>query len=342
MTERRATGRELVERGDIDELVRHADRLAADGAWDELVELRELSRMALDRGRQLWPVAARADYRLALDAPGRWAAQTLVAGTGRFALGPLPEVVASSHTWDELADHVVQGAPEAAIAAHERVVRGEDLRGDRRLDPFVLEVPLALASWEPAYPVAEYRADGASFPTPLPAPTAFEDVALVAGARTADDHETVRALAELCRTWTTESNGRAHAAAVHGDAAAALSAVVAEADVARMAEITPAQGMARMAWAAASGGAHGRRRGMAAGRFAAWWTAAALGGLLDDFPPEATELGDAIGELRWWAWDVGGPDSGWSCRLAVEDPADGLAWALDATDTTDTTVPPGT
>ena len=99
-----------------------------------------------------------------------------------------------------------------------------------------------------------------------------------------------------------------------------------------MAPLTPAEAMALMAWTAASGGAHGRRRGMAAGRFAAWWAAAAVTGLLDDFPPDPHELGDAVAELRWWVWDEVGPRTGWSCRIAVEDPADGLAWALDATD----------
>lgn len=322
------TSRELIELGDVDELIRHVDRLATAGAWDELVELRDLSRAALDRGRQLWPIAARVEYRLALDAPGNFAAQMLVGGTGRFGLGPLAEVAASSHTWDELAGHVVQGAPEAAVAAHERVVRGEDLSGDRRLDPFVLEVPLALAPWEPEYPVAIYTPDAADFP--IPELIGFVEVTLTGGARRADDHETVRALAELCQAWTSESNGRASAVAVHGDATAAVAAL--EPPQARMVEITPQQGLARLAWAAASGGAHGRRRGMAPGRHAAWWAASALGGLLDDFPPEPSELGDSICELRWWAWDRGAAEPGWSCRLAVEDPADGLAWALDAFD----------
>lgn len=321
---------DLIALGDIDELVRYTDRLTDAERWDDLVELRDLSRAALERGKQLWPVAARAEYRLALDAPGRWAAKVLVAGTGRFALGPLPEVAASTHTWGDLADHVIAGIPEAAIAAHERVVRGEDLRGDRRLDPFVLEVPLCLCSWEPSYPLAEYTADEARFP--LPEVTGFRYVASETRARPAEDAEAVRALVELATAWTSDSNGRSEAVAVHGDAAAALDALGLGPDGARMTEITPATAMAWMAWTSASGGAHGRRRGMAAGRFAAWWAAAALTGMLEDYPPDPGELGDAISELRWWAWDPGGPEPGWACRLAIEDPADGLAWALNATD----------
>lgn len=326
-----STLRDLIDLGDLDELIRATDRFAAAEAWDDLLELRRLCRQSFDdRGQQLWPVAARAEYRLALDSPGRWAAQVLVAGAGRFTLGPLPEVAASTHSWDEIADHAVQGAPEVAIAAHERVVRGEDLRGDRRLDPFVLEVPLALASWEPDYPVAEYEPDEARFP--LPQPTGFEEVSIGSRkkARPADDHDTVRALVGLCATWASEPNGRSNAVAVHGDAAAAIAGLGRTS--VRMVEITPQQGMAHLAWSAASGGAHGRRRGMAPGRFAAWWVAAALGGLLEDFPPDPSELGDSICELRWWAWDEGEPGARWTCRLAVEDPADGLAWALDAAD----------
>jgi hypothetical protein len=269
---------------------------------------------------------------MALDGPGPWAAQVLVAGTGRFALGPLPEVAASTKRWEDLAPHVVQGAPEAAIAAHERVVRGEDLHGDRRLDPFVLEVPLQLAPWEPVYPVAEYAPDEASFP--LPVIDGFRPVTSERSRspRTAEDPETLRGLVELAKAWTAESDGRARAIAVYGDAVAALGALAPDRDELRMASISPQQALAWMAWTAASGGAHGRRRGMAAGRFAAWWAASALTGLLEDFPPDPSELGDALGELEWWAWDAGGPDPGWSCRIVVEDPADGLAWALSAVD----------
>jgi hypothetical protein len=71
---------------------------------------------------------------------------------------------------------------------------------------------------------------------------------------------------------------------------------------------------------------------MAAGRFAAWWSAAALAGLLDGWPLAADELGDAVAELRWFRLDTGEPDTGWTVRLAVEDPADGLAFAISAAD----------
>ncbi len=100
----------------------------------------------------------------------------------------------------------------------------------------------------------------------------------------------------------------------------------------RWARLTPAQAFAVMAWAAASGGAHGRRRGAAAGRVEAWWTAAVLTGLDDTWPVDPDELGEAANELRWYAWSRDEPATGWALRLAVEDPTDGLAWAVSASD----------
>ena len=44
------------------------------------------------------------------------------------------------------------------------------------------------------------------------------------------------------------------------------------------------------------------------------------------------ELGQVAAELRWFAWDAYEPVFGWQLRLAVWDPAEGLAWAIAATD----------
>jgi hypothetical protein len=323
---------DAVERGDLDGLTRLVDALCARREWDELLRLRDLCRAALERGKQLWPAAAHAEYRLALEAPAPFAARMLVPGTGRFALGPLPEVAASTHSWREMAPHVPPG-PVSALAAHERVVRGEDL-SPVVLDPPVLDLPLALQPWEPAYPLAHYEPDQADFPTPpTPPPAAFCEEKSTPGRRfllTEAEEEGVRALVDLAGAWTTESNGRADAAAVEGDAAAAVAAL--GPPTVRLAELTPADALAHMAWTAASGGAHGRRRGMAAGRFAAWWAVAAVAGILDDWPLPPDELGEVAAELRWYLWDAGEPATGWHLRLAVEDPDAGLAFALAASD----------
>jgi len=318
---------ELVELGDLDELTRHIDRLCAARAWDSLLDLRDRCRHALERGKQLWPAAAHVEYRLALEAPAQWAGAMLVPGAGRFALGPLTEVAASTHTWAELAPFIPPG-PLAAITAHERVLRGEDLTGDDRVDPRVLELPLVLQPWEPAYPLATYEPEKAHFPD-MALPSLGQPEPATAAPRL-DEPESCRALVELAATWTTESEGRAEAVAVRGDARGSVGAL--GHGRARLAPVLPEHALAAMAWTAASGGAHGRRRGMAPGRFAAWWTVAALVGLLEAWPLAPTAVGEAAARLRWYRWDAGAPDTGWALRLAVEDPDAGIAWALSATD----------
>ena len=316
---------------DLDELLRDIDRLVDAEDWDGLVDLRDRCRRALERGRQLWPAAANAEYRLALDAPGQWAASVLVPGAGQFALGPLPEVAASTHSWDELAPHAPPGPP-ASLAAHERVVRGEDLTGDDRVDPGVLELPLQLQEWEPAYPLAVYTPTETRHDDVAPPPMSSLEVRAETAVRAVDDADAGRALVDLAGAWTTGSNGRASAVAVKGGAPAAFAALGATS--VRVASIDAGHALAHMAWAAASGGAHGRRRGMATGRFAAWWAVAAMAGLLDDWPVPPDDLGEAATSLRWYRWlpDDGSSVTGWSLHLAVEDPAEGLAWAVAATD----------
>jgi hypothetical protein len=316
----------LVARNDPDALVRLVDDIGHAGDWDGLVAVAAACRAAASTGRQLWPVSSLAEYRLALRAPGRWAAGVLRNDdAGRFALGPLSEVAASTHAWAELAPWLEPG-PMAAYVVYERVLRGEDLRGVT-LATDALELPLVLESWEPQYALADYEDDEAHFDPP-PAPP-ISAVALPARASAVDeDEDGGRALAELAAHWARQSDGRIQVATVNGDHRAAIVALgVPEA---RAGEITPADAMAWMGWAAASGGAYARRPGAAAGRFGAWWTAAALGGL--EWPADPGELGDVLSELRWYWWDAYEPATGWQIRLAVWDPAEGLAWALSATD----------
>jgi hypothetical protein len=324
---------ELVETGDLDQLIRHVDRLCAAADWDALVDLRDRCRRAVERGKQLWPVASHAEYRLALEAPGRYAAAMLVPGAGRFALGPLSEVAASTHTWDELAPHAPPG-PQSALAAHERVLRGEDLTADPRVDPAVLEVPLALASWEPAYPLATYRPHDADFGDVPPPPMAPVALAGPGAVRPLDDdkeaEEARRALEALAETWVTSSNGTVASAAVRGSSLDAIAAL--DHRSVHVVEVDAAHAVALMAWVAGSGGAHGRRPGMAAGRFSAWWAAAALTRLAEQWPPHPDRLGEALGRLRWVRFEPAVSTGGWSLRLAVEDPATGRAWAVEAED----------
>ncbi len=318
---------EAVRRADLDELVRLIDGLCSARDWDALVALRERCARAHETGRQLWPAASHATYRLALEAPAELAGATLDADGAPFTLGPLPEVVAQAHTWTELVPHAPNGAP-AVLAAHERVLRGEDLSGVDLPGPPVLEVSLRLEEWEPEYALAEYHSDRADFPMP-PIP-ALQPETLPAPNDDIERDEASDALLELVRAWTAGSDGRADAVSVRGGALDAIAALGPR--TARVAPIEPAHGLALMAWAGASGGAHGRRAGAAAGRFGAWWALGAMTGLLDDWPPHPDDLGSALGALEFVAWDSEEPETGWRLHLAVEDPAWGRAWAIAATD----------
>ncbi len=314
--------------GDLDELSRWVDRFCEVRDWDGLSGLRDASRDAFARrGHQLWPIASQAEYRLALEAPAAWAGAVLVDGAGRFALGPLPEVVASTHTWEELVAHV-PATPAAALAAHERVLRGERVADDGRIDVGVLELPLALQSWEPRYALATYESHRAQFPAP--AAPALVRRELPTPGRRVDDPEVSAALRALVERWVIESNGEVRVVAVEATAEAAVAALGPR--EVGWTEIEPAEALAAMGWAGASGGAHGRRLGAATGRFGAWWALGALAGMLADWPPAPEDLGEAASALRWARWHPLAPALGWSLHLAAENPETGRAYAVAATD----------
>ncbi len=319
--------RQLVEANDPDALLRAVDGLVSSRDWEMLSHLQKLCREAVERGKQLWSVADHIDYRLALEAPAEWAGPVVTESASRFLLGPLPEVAAMSHTWDEMAPHIPSG-PARPVFAQERVVRGEDLRGAAGLDPDAFEVPLRVEPWEPDYPLAEYRSDRADYPTPII--PALEVVDLPDRAARIDDHQGVEALSAITAAWTESSNGRVDVVAVRGDALGAVAALGLRR--AAIAELTLPQAMATIAWTAASGGAYGRRRGAAAGRFAAWWTVAALTDLLEDWPLTGLDLSEAGRELKWYAFSDLFPSTGWAFHMAVEDPVHRLAWAIGAGD----------
>ena len=153
----------------------------------------------------------------------------------------------------------------------------------------MLDLPFRLAAWEPAYCLATYDDDGGEFPAP-DLPVRLTAVDLPADPpEQLDDDAVDLALRQLVEPWTTTSNGRAEVVAVDGDAAGALRALgLARA---RWAPLDAGAAVAWLAWAGASGGAHGRRRGAAAGRFGALWLVAALLDALDDWPLPLDELG---------------------------------------------------
>jgi Family of unknown function (DUF6183) len=317
---------DLIEAADMNALLRVIDGYCASRRWDDLLDLADRCEEALERGKQLWPIAAHVDYRIALEAPGDYAAGVLDSDLARFTLGPLTEVAASTHTWDELAPHI--DVPHiAAYVAQERVLRSEDLTDDERAHAEVLELPLRLLGWEPTYALAQYRSNVVEVAEPWDPKAPLKPTERRAG-QELDEDEITNALIGLAHQWTAESNGAARAVTVDGDAVGAVSLLTLEG--LRMGPIEPAEALQRMAWAAASGGAHGRRRGAALGRSLAWH----VGALLCDveWPAEPEGFRAALNELQWYRWDEGAPEQGWSLRLAMEDPQHGWAAAVAATD----------
>lgn len=310
-----------IELADTDTLIRSVDGMSARRAWDDMLTLRVHLAAALERGRQLWGVDEHVRYRLALEAPAEVAVPVVMEGPARFTLGPLTEVVAQAKTFAEMDDLLTSPAPRTVIA-HERALRGEAVAAE--IDTSVFDIPL-LQPWEPDYPLAEYKSDRAEFPTPEP--VAGEVLDLLDGGRRIDDEPTEEALLALVTPWTSMSNGVTDLAIVEGSALQAIAALGVPHATGR--RVGLAHALEWMAWTAASGGAHGRRRGMAAGRFGAWSAVAALAGL--DWPVDPDEFFEAGESLEWWLWSDGAT-TGWVLQLAVHDPVDGLAWAFSAAD----------
>lgn len=313
---------EAIEYSDTDELLRVIDGYCESQGWDELVELRRRCAEAVTRGKQVWGVDEHIRYRLALEAPPVYAGQVVSEGPLRFGLGPLPEVAASTKSWADMEPHLEVG-PERTTFASERVVRGE--LGVMDLP----DLPNELLPWEKHYPVAVYKADKVE--TPSPSIPDVEDVELPSDAERISDPPSEGALGDLVAPWLEQSNGHYDVVTVEGGAPAAVRAL--GLTRARLARIDPSLALAWVVWAGASGGAHGQRRGTAAGRFGAWWLISTLSDL--DWPPDPEAISAAVERLHWFWFDDGSPGTGWQLRLSIHDPSSGLAWAISAIDQAD-------
>jgi hypothetical protein len=111
------------------------------------------------------------------------------------------------------------------------------------------------------------------------------------------------------------------------DALAAL-----EVQQARLSLLTSSDALAWLTWAGASGGAHGRRRGNALGRDAAWWTIAALTEKTFHWPIGNEELEDATNSLQWFWWDNNEPTTGWNIKLCAHHAERNRSWAISLND----------
>ena len=323
---------QLVDRADLDGLVRLIDGRCASRDWEGLMRVRARCRAATKTGRQVWPAATLAEYRIALLAPAESACSVLGEDGGRFTIGPLTEVIAQHHSWTDLAAFLERG-PRRSFVAHERVLRGDV----PNIEDDDLDLPLTLLDWEPAYVVPVYGDEGVE--SPCPSDSWHHDWTLVTAAASAtniDDADVSSALRSLVEPWTSSSNGRAESVAVEGDASNALRALGLTS--ARLTSIEARDALAWLAWCGASGGAHGRRRGGALGRFGTWWMLAALGGIADDWNDLVNEgeLGNELGavseSLQWFRFDDA-TTTGYELSLIAVDPIDGLSFGLLARDT---------
>lgn len=329
---------DLIAADDVTGLMRRIDAFVADRRWDDLTDLARRCRDAAEYGRQLWPVALHADYRAALEGPAAVAAAVLSRPPSRFTPGPLTEVVSARHDWHELAG-CLDDPHAAAAVAQERVLRGEDLRDDDAAAGTLQigEVPLVAAPDETAEDLLPvYRPDAVH----VPDADVAEGTTVVSATHAADVGDERSAAARrvfhgLFETWLTESNGVLRTVTAPGDTPDDVVGDIA-ADLACV-EVTPGRALALLTWAAASGGAHGRRRGGAAGRLQAWWAAASLCGARDDWPPSDADtfVLDVMAGRRWWWWQPVPRPSGWLAGVAVGDPVAGLVHAALAVDDAD-------
>lgn len=319
---------ELIARADLDGLIRLIDTTCTHRDWPHLLSIRDSCRAAVYSGRQLWPAAALADYRLALRAPAQWATEVLRGEASRFTLGPLTEVIAQHHSWDELADQLPY-APQSTFVAYECALRGQTIEKSDALFP-ALEIPVQCGSWEPKYQLAEYADNDANFPSPrLPDNQNAKHCSTTTGQRL-DEQDISQAAHQLVEAWTTQSNGRCDTVVTAGDALNALGALGVSSVSLR--DLTSDIAMAWMAWAGANGGAYGRRRGAATGRFSAWWMLAALNDSLGSWPISNRHASEIAEQWTWSWWDADEPATGWGLQLVAHNAATNRAWAISAND----------
>jgi hypothetical protein len=245
---------------------------------------------------------------------------------GRFTMGPLTEVIAQNHQWSELSEFL-EPSPTSTYIAYECAIRGQKV--DSELFP-ALESPSTLLPIETKYALAEYHDNEAKFPTPA-IPEMGSAIAIPESSATIiQDPEVSAAFHQLADAWTTQSNGELQISCVEGSVLDALGAL--NVQEARLSLLASGEALAWLAWAGASGGAHGRRRGNALGRDAAWWTIAALAEKTFHWPIGNEELEDAANSLQWFWWDNNEPTTGWNVKLCVHHAQRNQSWAISLND----------
>ena len=317
---------DLINRADLDGLIRLIDDYCETRRWHDLLGLRDACKAAVANGRQVWPASTLAEYRLALLAPAEIAVQVVDEEAGRFTMGPLTEVIAQNHQWSELSE-LLEPSPTSTYIAYECAIRGQKV--DSELFP-ALESPCALLSIETNYALAEYHDNEAKFPTPA-IPEMGSAISVPASTeKVIQDPDSSTAFHQLADAWTTQSNGELRISCVEGSVLDALGAL--NVQEARLSLLTSGEALAWLTWAGASGGAHGRRRGNALGRDAAWWSVASLTGQTSHWPFSNDAFETAANSLQWFWWDANEPNTGWNVQLCVHHAERNRSWAFMLTD----------
>ncbi|MEO8162717.1 MAG: hypothetical protein ABI590_02950, partial [Ilumatobacteraceae bacterium] len=250
------------------------------------------------------------------------------AEASRFTLGPLTEVIAQNHGWQELV-HRLPYSPQSTFVAYECALRGQTIDEPDALFP-ALEIPVQCGTWEPNYQLAEYGDNEAAFPAPqLPSSLDAEKVSTAVGRRL-DELEISQAAFHLVEAWTSQSNGKCETVVTSGDSTNALGAL--GVSTANLRRLNCETAMTWMAWAGASGGAHGRRRGAATGRLSAWWMLAALDYSIGAWPISNLQAHEIAQQWSWWWWDADEPATGWQLQLVAHNETTNQAWAINASD----------
>jgi len=317
---------DLINSADLDGLVRLIDDYCETRSWHDLLGLRDACKAAVANGRQVWPASTLAEYRLALLAPAEIAVQVVDEEAGRFTMGPLTEVIAQNHQWSELSEFL-EPSPTSTYIAYECGIRGQQVDGE--LFP-ALESPCVLLPVETNYALAEYHDNEAKFPTPAIPEMGNAITVPPSSANVVQDSEVATAIHQLVDAWTTQSNGELRISCVDGSVLDALAAL--DVHEARLSLLTSSDALAWLTWAGASGGAHGRRRGNALGRDAAWWTIAALTKQTSQWPLNNEELETAVNSLQWFWWDANEPTTGWNVQLCVHHADRNRSLALSLND----------
>ena len=339
---------ELVHRADLDGLIRLIDARCELRDWEGVHRVRDRCRAAASTGRQLWPAAILAQYRVTLWGPAALAAVMVddavgmvsvgAASIGTGVTGPLTEVIAQHHQWSELSPHLNDPIARAYVL-HERSLRGEEIpHSDAQAAREIIEIPVPIASWEPAYLTASYRDSEADFAAP-PIPPTTQQITVSDTLtephnwRVEDDHVIAvrEAFTALVMPWISQSNGRCELVCAEGGTGEVMT-VLKVAGNARIAPLPTSEALRWLHWAGSNGGAHGRRPGAAAGRDSLWWLLGTLGELTDHWPPKESEVIDLLADLQWFWWDTDQPSTGWNLRLLCQDAPHGVTWAFAAHD----------